>query len=114
MKNDFDMELKNGKHVVLSFSIRTLRQLEKALGTSIIALYLTREDKAFTIDTIVQGLKFGSEDVADDEAAYDLIQAHCDAGGSIADIGAGVMKAVLATGLFDNRKNMETDKENKG
>ncbi len=111
MQNDKTVKLADGKTIRICFTIKTLRQLEKALGTSIIALYSVNTDRAFAIDTIVNGLKAGTDDVISDDDAFNLLQSHCDAGGSLEEVGASIMEAVLATGLFDRRKKPKADRK---
>jgi len=101
MKNTVMIKI-DGKDRELCYTIKNLAMLEKLIGKSITYLFsagsaaLVRQaDISFTVAGLVTGLNLKNED-----EAYDLIEAYCEAGDDLDRMNAHIIKAIVATGLF--------------
>lgn len=104
MKNEVIFETANGDKLQLCFTIKGMRNMEREMGQSLLFLVLQGRAKSMTIDFAVAGLKNSVEELESDDDVYELIQRHCDAGGSIFDVIRSVEDALLATGIFTASK----------
>lgn len=111
MKKSVEIKIGDKTHE-LCYNIRTLDKYERLLGKSITFLFavgttsLVRQtDIRFTVSGMITGLHLKDED-----AAYDLIDLYCEAGGSLDQLNAKIIEAVLATGLFTMGTAKELEK----
>jgi hypothetical protein len=104
MKNETIFETADGKKLNLCFTIKSMRNMERELGQSLLFLVMQGRIKSMTIDFAVAGMKNSIEELKKDEDVYELIQNHCDAGGSIFDVIRSIEEALIATGIFTASK----------
>ena len=83
------------------------------LGTSLFYVMSTGGMlKAMDINFTVAGVACGiSDDMSLDDAA-DLIQAHCDNGGTLDEINNAIYQAVIASGIYIKAENKDTNRGN--
>ena len=86
----------------LCYTIRSLAMFERLIGKSLTSLFSgspqTLVQKAnidFTVAGLISGLSLKDED-----AAYDLIDSYCKAGGDLDELNGAILAAVIETGLF--------------
>ena len=112
MKKSIDIKL-NNKEVSFEFTIRRLAKFEKALGNSL--FYVMSSGgmlKAMDINFTVAGVACATSDEMSLDAAADLIQKHCDNGGTLDEINNAIYQAVIASGIYIKTDNGETNKGN--
>ena len=111
MKNYATIEMENESKDVC-FDIRTLARMERRIGTSIITCFKRAEDK-LTIDFTIAGLLEGADGIDDIDQAYDFIDQYCSEGGTLDDLNAVIVRAILDTGIITNGKKKKPEKQKK-
>ena len=93
----------------LCYTIRSLAMFERLIGKSLTSLFSgspqTLVQKAnidFTVAGLISGLSLKDED-----AAYDLIDKYCAAGGDLDELNGAILAAVIETGLFTRGKTQQ-------
>ena len=103
----------------ISFNIRTLAELERSIGRSLLFMYssggagmIRQCDIHFTANALKNGLK----DIGDRDP-YDVIDEYCDNGGTLDFLNGYIFNAINETGFFIKTAGaaveVPEDKENK-
>ena len=113
-----DITFKQGKKdYTISFNIRSLAELERSLGRSLLFMYasgLAGMIRQCDITFTANALKYGLKDIGDKDP-YDFIDEFCEAGGILDTLNSYILEAINKTGFFMKAAEAaeEPEKENK-
>lgn len=107
----------NGKKYTLMYNNRSLANLERSIGRSILSIMggsATDMVRNMTIDVMAASIKYGLQDMPDGKDPYDMLDEICDNGYNLDALGGKIIEAWLETGFFTagtpNRKATATKK----
>ncbi|WP_302296998.1 hypothetical protein [Mitsuokella multacida] len=105
-----------GKKYTLMFSIRSLDNLERSIGRSILSIIAgtqTNWMQNMTIAFTAYGLKYGLQNMPDKFDPYDVIDEIFQAGMDMNELTGYVLLAIKNTGLFTIRMTAPAEKTDK-
>lgn len=102
-----------GKKYTLIFTIRSLANLERSIGRSILSIISGTQAnwmKNMTVDFTAYGLKYGLQGMPDKFDPYDVIDEIFQNGMELNELTGQVLLAIERTGLFTVRLTAPTEK----
>jgi len=109
-----DITFRQGKkEYTISFNIRSLAELERSIGRSLVFIYFSGPAgmiRQCDITFTANALKYGLKDIGDKDP-YDVIDEFCDAGGILDTLNGYILEAINETGFFIKAKKAAEEPE---
>lgn len=102
------------KEYKISFTIRSIAELERSIGRSIISMYASGAGiiRMCGIEFTANALRYGMVNIGDRDP-YDVIDEFCEDGGLIDTLNGRIFDALAATGFFMKAAGAAKELENK-